>query len=289
MTAPQTKVTEPQPREAWAYRARHVDPLVQVLVRRIGSRRPIRALVRFVDPSFEGLEEWVPPARLKAPWAEAEAYEARERRWDAADAACGEDDDPETSAAGIVFDQLIPNDIAELCYHADGALSVRDVPALTALVGLDAADFDHPLSFVDDGMLIVPWPITRAVAKRAAERDATPILRYVQREEADARREAAYGEVHRRRGGPWHISPEICAEVDEEHGRPVRDILRAWCGAEAVDRWDELRELRREVLRLGELVQSAVDGLRRQGARRQADEIERQLGIPVGVLRDRPR
>jgi hypothetical protein len=66
---------EPLPGEAWAYRARQADPLGEVVVMKIGSRRPIRVLVRFVDPSFEGLEDWVPPARLKVLWTDVEAFE----------------------------------------------------------------------------------------------------------------------------------------------------------------------------------------------------------------------
>lgn len=69
--------------ETWAYRHHGGDPLVQVLVRSIGSKRPARVLIRFVDAEFEGREEWVPPARLKVLWRDVDAFIARERRWDA--------------------------------------------------------------------------------------------------------------------------------------------------------------------------------------------------------------
>jgi hypothetical protein len=71
---------EPLPGEAWAYRARQADPLGEVVVMKMGFLRPIRVLVRFVDPSFEGLEDWVPPARLKVLWTDVEAFEGRPRR-----------------------------------------------------------------------------------------------------------------------------------------------------------------------------------------------------------------
>ena len=54
-----------QPEQRWAYRARQVDEFVEVSVVRLGTQRPARVLVRFVDDAFEGREEWVPPARLK--------------------------------------------------------------------------------------------------------------------------------------------------------------------------------------------------------------------------------
>jgi hypothetical protein len=54
--------------ESSAYRACGVDPLIEVRVINIGARKPARVRVRFVADEFEGLEEWVPPERLKVPW-----------------------------------------------------------------------------------------------------------------------------------------------------------------------------------------------------------------------------
>lgn len=70
-----------KPGKSRAYRARQVDPLVDVSVVRLGAQKPARVLVRFVDDEFEGREDWVPPARLKVPWSEVEEYRAREERW----------------------------------------------------------------------------------------------------------------------------------------------------------------------------------------------------------------
>lgn len=39
------------------YRARQVDELFQLQVVRLGTRRPARVLVQFVDDAFEGREE----------------------------------------------------------------------------------------------------------------------------------------------------------------------------------------------------------------------------------------
>ena len=282
------QAAEPSPGAAWAYRARQADPLVEVVVMKIGSRRPIRVLIRFVDPSFEGLEEWVPPARLRVPWVEVETFEAKEGRWGAVLAAYAERDEREADAAEIVFERLIPEGVARLWdYRADGVVAIDDVAGLARLLGLDPVELHDPLSFVEDGHLIVSWPVTRRIAMRAAGLTPDPIMQYVEHEEADARHEATYGRVYRQRGGPTHIEPEICISIDEERGAPVRGILRSWCGAEAVDRWEELRELRLEVLRLGELVQAAADEPRRHDARREADDIVQRLGIPVEVLRRR--
>lgn len=55
---------EVQPGERWTYRARRIDDLVEVEVIKIGTQKPARVQVRFVDERFEGRQEWVPPARL---------------------------------------------------------------------------------------------------------------------------------------------------------------------------------------------------------------------------------
>lgn len=72
---------EPLVGEEWAYRARSMDPLVQVVVLRIGVKTPKRVLIRFVDDEFEGQQDWVPPARLKVLWREVVAFMDREARW----------------------------------------------------------------------------------------------------------------------------------------------------------------------------------------------------------------
>lgn len=46
-----------EPGESWGYRARGVDPLVEVRVLRHGDKRPSRVLIAFVDDAFEGKTE----------------------------------------------------------------------------------------------------------------------------------------------------------------------------------------------------------------------------------------
>ena len=43
--------------QLWAYRARAADPVTCVEVRRIGTARPPRILVKFVDDVYEGRQE----------------------------------------------------------------------------------------------------------------------------------------------------------------------------------------------------------------------------------------
>ncbi len=286
---PMAPVVGASPGETWAYRARGPDPLVAVRVVRFGTQRPARVLVRFVDDAFEGREEWVAPARLKVPWPDVDAFIDWERRWDAVA------DEPvydtvEEHAASTVFDALIDADLARIGYGVlAGVTTIQNVGGLAAFLGVDPGVLlADPRSFEDHGALIVPWPTTCLIAERAAMRDPDRILRDVEADEAKARQEAVYGHDFRGYRGEWaHIEARKCALDDEEHGRPVREVLRRWCGADPVDRRDELAALRLEVVRLGEVVETAITALRRRGAAEDAAAIERTLGVRVARVNHR--
>jgi hypothetical protein len=71
------------PNRLFAYRERPRapgDPVRPVEVVREGPPRSHKARVRRLDGEYEGLEEWVPKARLVAPWDEAERLLEDERR-----------------------------------------------------------------------------------------------------------------------------------------------------------------------------------------------------------------
>src|SRR5690606_13167393 len=123
----------------------------------------------------------------------------------------------------------------------------------------------------DDGTVVAPWPALLDVVKRLAVRHADALLETLARDDAKAEREAIHGSWYRSRrpDDDGHVSAEICAEVDSKY-KPARNLVRQWCGAEARGRWDELVALRQEVVRLGRLVESAIEGLRAAGATSQA-------------------
>src|SRR5947209_2897797 len=106
-TSPRAHQEVPHVGESWAYRARFVDALVEITVVRIGVRKPARVLVRFVDDTFEGLQEWVPPSRLKVPWLQVTEYIARERRWQAVTEASLLARTAADYASSYVFSELI--------------------------------------------------------------------------------------------------------------------------------------------------------------------------------------
>lgn len=189
-------------------------------------------------------------------------------------------DGPEESAAGTVIDLLVAPELATTGWNATrGTIRIHDVAGLAAFLDVAPSELRADvISTEEEGDLISPWPITLAIARRAAERDPHAVLRYVEEKATKARREATYGSWHRRRGAPDdHISAEICASVDEEHGGPVRALLREWCGADAVDLRAEISSLREEAAAAAALTQAAVELLRRHGHPRDANRLEREL------------
>jgi hypothetical protein len=95
--------------------------------------------------------------------------------------------------------------------------------------------FGHPLAFTVDGTLIVPWPVTDLVVTAAAQQNPGLVLRRVADAERKARQEAVHGyQSGRRTDADLFTRPEIYQKVDDEYSRPIREVLRSWCGAAAV-------------------------------------------------------
>lgn len=277
-----------EPGESWAYRARGIDPLVEVRFVRTGTQKPARVLVRFVADEFEGQEEWVPPARLKVLWEGVEEYRAREERWDLVSAPGPERDDPRYCAASEILDEFIDRDLAMMNYRSGCSITVSRPDELAESLELRIEQLtDYPEAFWEDGKLIAPWPLTELVARTVTQMNAEKVLQRVESEERKARRAAIHGEYLPGRGRHY-IDPEISSEVDRDFGKPVRDVLRAWCGADNVERFDELAELRKEIKRVGEVAECAIRALRVHGHDAVAAELERELGTPVEMLRPGP-
>lgn len=277
-----------EPGERWAYRARQVDELVEVRVLRLGTQRPAWVLVRFVDDAFEGREEWVPPARLKVPWADVAPFRERGQAWDRVREAGIPDDDPRVQAAEQVFELLFDNEDASVCYRDAGALRVGDPDALAARLGLDVRQIaDHPLAFTDGEAVIAPWEVTELVVTTAARQNPDPILEFVASEERQAAREAIHGRWWRggRRGSDSFWEPEDCVEFDRKYYGARRELMRSWCGADAINRVDELTELRKEIRRVGKVAEAAIKALRAAGHQMEAARFEDELGMPVEMLR----
>lgn len=280
--------------EHWGYRARGVEPLVEIEVIRIGTKRPPRALIRFVDDQHEGREQWVPPGRLKVPWEEASEFMASEARWERVDTHPGLNDTPEEYAIEEVFKLLIDGALAEPFYSRPGVTSISDVRGLAAYLEVDEGLLRAaPESFEEEECLIVPWATTEMIVRTACRLHPEPVLHKVDKDEANAQKDATHGRwAHdTRRTLEWFIEPGEAATRDRDFafGAPCREVLRHWCGNEAVARQDELKALREEVVRLDGLMSEAIREVRSAGLGEKATDLERRFGIPVAEARSSRR
>lgn len=281
---------EPEVDEVWAYRARGVDPLSSVRVVKHGQRKPARVLIRFEDEDLEAHEEWVPPARLKVHWDNVDDFIAEEARWKAVYDLSPDHEDVEGRTAGDLLETLVPWSVADISSQP-GVLHIKDTQALAELSGLPVEELTgHEVSFVGDGAVVAPWPVMRTVAKARCRRMPERVLAEVDQEERKVQDELVHGfswgrdSPHRDR----EIERSIVRDVDEKHGQPSRDPRRQWCGLEATARWDELTELRKEIHRVGEVAERAIEVLRKRGHAADADRLGMELGQTVEMLRVDP-
>lgn len=276
--------------EHYAYRVKYSGPLVEVELLKIGTQKPARVQVRFVEESAEGRIDWVPPNRLKVPWFAVDAFRSLEAKWDALLAAGEDEDTPSYWAASEVIDSLVESEVAETQYRSNGGLRIRNASKLAAALDWPESDLLlEPSSFQEGSDWLVPQPMTGAIAKRLCQLNPEAVLALVERDQEKADRDSTYG-TYWKASKHWeehHTPAEWHAEYDakEPNGRAKRELLREWCGQQAVSHRDELQALRAEVRRLGSITERAITRLRAHGDKHSADELERELGIPVETFR----
>ncbi|MFF9174487.1 PE-PGRS family protein [Streptomyces sp. NPDC014793] len=270
--------------EHWAYRARPKDlgsAVRQVEVVRVGG--PGRSgwiHVRFLEGDAVGLQEWVSSGSLVAPWADVDTFRAD----DAAELALVESSrhvrgSTDFEAARMILGFVRPKNRLRLRRTvADaGVLELSRLDETAPLIGMDAAELRGDTMVFEDrhGMCLAGWPVTERIARHVAGRLADEILPEVDRKQQDIEQECAQPS--------WYsYSRRDERKLDAEAA--VLRTVRAWCGQDKADRYDELVALRAEVIRLGELVEKAVKALRDRGHGVIASTIERDLGVHIASL-----
>ncbi|KMS86367.1 PE-PGRS family protein [Streptomyces regensis] len=270
--------------EHWAYRARPKElgsPVRQVEIVRVGGRgRSDWIHIRFLEGDDAGLQEWVSPGCLVAPWSDVDAFraddEAELRLTEASRHARGSTD---FEAARLILGFVRPKNRLRLRRGvADaGVLELSRLDETAPLIGMDATALrsDPMVHENRAGMCLAGWPVTERVARQVAGRLADEILPEVDRKQQDIAQE--------RTRPTWRpYSRRDDRKLDAE-AATLRTV-RAWCGADKADRYDELVALRAEVIRLGELVEKAVKALRDRGHGVIASTIERDLGVHIASL-----
>ncbi|WP_055699765.1 hypothetical protein [Streptomyces silaceus] len=270
--------------EHWAYRARPKDlgsEVRQVEVVRVGSSgRTGWVHVRFLEGDAAGLQEWVSSGSLVASWADVDTFRAD----DAAESALAEASrhvrgSTDFEAARMILGFVRPKNRIRLRRTvADaGVLELSRLDETAPLIGLDAAELRGDAMVYENrhGMCLAGWPITERVARLVAGRLADEILPEVDRKQQGIEQERAQSS--------WYsYSRRDDRKLDAEAA--VLRTVRAWCGEDKADRYDELVALRAEVIRLGELVEKAVKALRDRGHGVIASTIERDLGVHIATL-----
>jgi hypothetical protein len=279
--------------EVWAYREHPRslgEPVHRVEIVKVGQRGGM-IRVRRLDGEDAGLQEWAHPSSLLCRWDEADRRLGDEQRMLAVrEASVVAQGTAEYEAAVFVVGHCglgrrvaLGRSKAEL-----GVMRISKATVVGNELGLDAGELarEHPAAFTDShGILVAPWPMAMAVARQAASAYAGVILPELEREERESRSQALYG---------WENPGYLRARgTGRERPKPdrtrVHEMVREWCGAEPVERFDEVLALRAEVVRLGGLIERAVTALRQRGASATAATIERDLGVPISTLMDAGR
>lgn len=119
-------------------------------------------------------------------------------------------------------------------------------------------------------------PGTLGAGTTAVTSVAEQVLATVMKEEQQLRDEAKHGRyIDWGTGPPSHVPAERCAEYLLER-EPLFALVREWCGAAAVERFDELGELRAEVAKRDGILAVALQQMEDGGLTREARRLKRQ-------------
>lgn len=254
----------------------------QVEIVRVGSSgRSGRVHVRFLDGDEVDLQEWVSPACLVVSWDGVESFRADDAAELALAAASREvRGSSEFEAARMILGFIRPKGRLRLrrAVADAGVLELGRLDDTAPLVGMDSTELrGDPMVYENrDGLCLAGWPVTERVARLVAGRLADDILPEVDRKQQSLEQERAQSS--------WYSSYSRRDDRKLDAEGTVLRTVRAWCGEDKSERYDELVALRVEVIRLGKLVERAVTTLRDRGHGFIASTIERELGVHISSL-----
>ncbi|GHJ50610.1 hypothetical protein Cs7R123_79520 [Catellatospora sp. TT07R-123] len=258
--------------DEWAYRARDNAPSERVrIVSVTPGKQSVRVEVAFSDDP-QRKSETVPGSRLRVRWEGVEAYDALMANWQRIDDCVL--DEVEQSCVGMVFELLVPADIAELEWSSvRDATGIRDLEGLASLIGLKTKEilaagpwFEH------DGAIMLSRTGTLAIAEAACRHTPMPVLNWVVEQETELRHKCKHGSERRNylTGEPETTSPQWEYHWYLSHHRPRHELLRQWCGHRAVTFQERLIAAEAEARRLDLLVTELIAALERAGDKTRA-------------------
>lgn len=219
--------------QRWAYCATENKEPVEVEVTAVAATGPRRVKVKFLAGQKAGVEELLSPARLKVLWSDRVSYFETEAQWRAL---ASKQDGPDGAAVDIVLDLLVREAaVLEWRKGKQGTIAVRDAARVDAAVGGGLDELLSATKFiVDSEGTHYGWSVALDIAQKAASFNSQRVMAYVHAEEAEGKR--------------------FTSGYYEEYTRPVLELLREWCGEEAVAFADELLDATTEARRLSGLL-----------------------------------
>jgi hypothetical protein len=151
--------------------------------------------------------------------------------------------------------------------------------------GLDHDELrKQPAVFTESGNLIVPWPVMEGIARVLAPKHQSKVLEAVQYLE-----DAADHQLMLNLQRFWDFTgpkpfPNDDARDYALAAKESRELVRRWCGVEALDQWREIQKLRKEVARLGCLINTAAALLEKHGRNSDAGRVRKAHGVSAEYL-----
>lgn len=248
------------------YRLRDHDSSQRVRILAIDTKKKSsRYEIEFLDGENAGRQENVPAKRLRGPWSDVSQYDEMMANWERL--AAFELTDREEAAVDAVFTELIPDEVAEWEWSpVRWVTTIHDPAALKPIIGLPVSELLDQVDFFTspDGDVVSPAG-TLMIAEFACRVNPMPVLDWVIEDERKYREKTKRGESFVRDGIERTSDPQWEYRWYLEHGRPVHELLRGWCGHRAVTMQERLAAAEAEVQRLDELITRLIDQMQGNG------------------------
>ncbi|WP_446224817.1 hypothetical protein ACTWPB_06715 [Nocardia sp. IBHARD005] len=251
--------------QEWIYRRHDFASSERVRVMAIDKRpRSVRVEVEFLDGEKSGQRENTPSGRLHGHWRTVGQYDEFMRNWSRL-AAEGDISEVEESAIDLVFELLIPEEIAICCgRQVKEVTEVYDRGGFEKVVGTSLEEITSSIAAFDlDGTWVLSPAGSLLVAELACLRHPAVILDWVMEAEEKARDLCISGRRFQAYDGSGErtSSPEWEYKWYVERERPLHELLRQLCGHRAVSVYERVTAAEAEVLRLERIVRRLIEAL----------------------------
>jgi hypothetical protein len=273
----------------WAYRPRTTGPFHEVKIVAIGTKRPLKIRIEFVDDEREGERRWVSPARLEVAWEDVAAYRKADEalvRLYAVSQTTRTESDAATEIFGVYADL---NDVASYNPWSKGSITtVTDINGLARMTGLPPEEMlGDPITVHDGTIVLLPWSSTVKVITALLAHNPSPIQKWLHDEQRQMQIESVLGSDVPAwvRGEAFHRSGEEMQKIFDERHVPVHNQIRAWMSASG-PRQSNIAELQAELSRVGGIAQRAIAELKQLKSNRSADALLAELLDPFSDAKE---